>query len=156
MKVVKKVGKAATTAAAATVTAPVAPAAAVGVAPGWGGYYPPPMYPYQQPQQYTGGWGADSWGGAGAQFQQPAGFQQETARISKAQKVARFPCDNCGQIGHWSYSMDCPNYDAYLAKQKAKSEALRKSGGSGGAGGGSTSGIVALRTNPGREKTIIY
>jgi len=72
------------------------------------------------------------------------------------QKVARFPCDNCGQIGHWSYSMECPNYDAYLAKQKAKSVVLRKSGGSGGAGGGKpNSGIMALRNNPvGLEKRL--
>jgi len=155
---VRKVGAAATAATAATAAA--APAAAVpkvggGVAPGWGGYFLPQQYPYQQQSQFQqqGGWAADSWGGGGVQYQLPGSYQQDTGRASKAQKVARFPCDNCGQIGHWSYSMECPNYDVYLAKQKAKSEAMKSSQKSGGGGAAGGSGTIALRNIPGRHNT---
>jgi hypothetical protein len=32
------------------------------------------------------------------------------AGMSKSEKHApRFPCDNCGMLGHWAYDMECPN-----------------------------------------------
>jgi hypothetical protein len=60
--------------------------------------------------------------------------------MSKADKVARFPCDNCGQSGHWSYNINCPNYEVYLEKQRVKAETLRANRAAGG-------GTVALRNN---------
>jgi hypothetical protein len=94
---------------------------------GIGGWAPPPMpqfpqqyfqqFPQQFPQynnQAGGGypmqmqWGGEAWAGGsagGAGYNSGQGnFQQAGGRggMSKAEKVARFPCDNCGQSGHWS------------------------------------------------------
>ncbi len=46
-------------------------------------------------------------GGLG-NFQQAAGGR---GGMSKADKVARFLCDNCGQSRHWSYDISCLNYE---------------------------------------------
>jgi hypothetical protein len=138
----------------------------------WGGWAPPlptqqfpqqfmPQFPHflQQFQQYNqqagGGypmqtqWGGEAWAGGAAggtgyiagqgNVQQAAGGK---GRMSMADKVARYPCDSCGQNGHWSYDIACPNYEAYLEKQRVKAEILRANKGAG-------SGTVALRNNTG-------
>jgi hypothetical protein len=134
----------------------------------WGGWAPPPMQQYPQqflpqfPQQFpqynqqAGGypmqmqWGGEAWAGGaagglagGASYNAGQGNTQQAGGrggMSKADKVARFPCDNCGQSGHWSYDINCPNYEVYLEKQRVKAETLRASRAAG-------SGTVALRNN---------
>jgi len=106
---------------------------------GWGwGPYPPPQQPYYPYMQAP--WGGEGWQGSQSQYQQgrPGGG---AASVTKAEKIAKYPCDNCGQTGHWSYSIECPNYETYLAKMRAKAEAAK---------GGK--GVVALRTNTGKKK----
>jgi hypothetical protein len=62
--------------------------------------------------------------------------------MSKADKVARFPWDNCDQSGHWSYDISCLNFEVYLEKQRVKAEAMRVNRGTAG-------GTVALRNGTG-------
>ncbi len=71
--------------------------------------------------------------------------------MSKAEKQVPFPFDNCGLSGHWAYKMERPNYEVYLAKQRAKSGKLKRS-----KAGGTTSGVVAIRNNTGTGLQFIY
>ena len=54
----------------------------------------------------------------------------------REQQRARFPCDNCGQMGHWRSEIVCPNYQVFLATQQAVAAAYHnnRSGGQGAGG----------------------
>ena len=54
----------------------------------------------------------------------------------REQQRARFPCDNCGQMGHWRSEIVCPNYHVFLATQQAAAAAYHnnRSGGQGAGG----------------------
>ena len=51
----------------------------------------------------------------------------------REQQRARFPCDNCGQMGHWRSEIVCPNYHVFLSTQQAAAAAYHnnRSGGQG-------------------------
>ena len=54
----------------------------------------------------------------------------------REQQRARFPCDNCGQMGHWRSEIVCLNCQVFLATQQAVAAAYHnnRSGGQGAGG----------------------
>ncbi len=112
--------KAATASAQAAPTAPAVwtgqPAAGMAIGqPVWQGQYP---YAPQQP-----------WGWQASSLQQLYGLQSQAGGHSQNDRKARFPCDNCGQLGHWKYQPVCPNYHVHLKSLHHAAEEYR-----GGAG----------------------
>jgi hypothetical protein len=111
---------------------------------GWG-FQQPPGPPQQFYGQWQAPWGNEGWAGGSQQQGQGTSGGGGRATMLKSEKHARFPCDNCGMLGHWAYDMECPNYEIYLAKQRAKAEELRKA-----KAGSNSGGVVALRNNTGK------
>jgi hypothetical protein len=68
---------------------------------------------------YSGGGGAGYGGGARAQ-----------------DNKRKYPCDNCGQMGHWKFQNVCPNYHMHLEQLAAKSATARAAQQQGGPAGG--------------------
>jgi hypothetical protein len=105
--------------------------------PGWN-YYQQPMPPHLQ-QQYSAMWqpAAPVYAGGGQPQQQGAG--------GYANKKAKFPCDNCGQFGHWKYQPMCPNYSKHLEAMQQVAAAYRAGqGGAAAAGGGAAMGSAVV------------
>ena len=94
--------------------------------------------PWNQGSGFTMGGGGNSWGNnnwgnqGGGQNQQIAGPAAQSGQpiqglrpTYRDQQRARFPCDNCGQMGHWRSEIICPNYHIYLATQQVASAAYQ-------------------------------
>jgi hypothetical protein len=43
----------------------------------------------------------------------------------REEKKAKFPCDNCGQYGHWKYQLMCLNYSKHLEMMQQAAAAYR-------------------------------
>jgi hypothetical protein len=112
--------------------------------PGWN-YYQQPMAPNLQ-QQYSAMWQQP---GPAAAY--PAGGYAGLQGIGgqgnmREDKKARFPCDNCGQLGHWRYQPMCPNYSKHLEAMQQVAAAYRA--GQGGQGAAAAQGGAALSVVP--------
>jgi hypothetical protein len=108
--------------------------------PGWN-YYQQPMAPNLQ-QQYSAMWQQP---GPAAAY--PAsGYAGLQGTNMREDKKARFPCDNCGQLGHWKYQPMCPNYSKHLEAMQQAAAAYRA--GQGGQGATAAQGGAALSVVP--------
>jgi hypothetical protein len=84
-------------------------------------------------QMYSGhnsGGGAGYSGGGGAGYNGGARAQDNNSNKRK------YPCDNCGQMGHWKFQNVCPNYHMHLEQLAAKSATARAAQQQGGSAGG--------------------
>ncbi len=84
-------------------------------------------------QMYGGqnnGSGAGYSGGGGAGYSGRARGQNNNSNNKR-----KYPCDNCGGMGHWKYQNVCPNSYMYLEVLAAKSAAKRVAQQGGSAGG---------------------
>jgi hypothetical protein len=83
---------------------------------GWSGQgYGGPLYAYSGIQPWGMAPAAPTWGAV----------QQSGPSDGRAQRVARYPCDNCNEYGHWKYSPECRNYHVHLQQLAAKAVALQ-------------------------------
>ena len=93
----------------------------------WPGVMWPPMAPAYVPQYNMAPAGA---GGPMMQQQQQMGGQMGGGQVGNAgrgrpDRKWRYPCDNCGNYGHWRHEVTCPNFHIYLARQQAVSAAFQ-------------------------------
>ena len=51
------------------------------------------------------------------QQQQQMGGQMGGGQVGNSDRKWRFPCDNCGNYGHWRHEVSCPNFHVYIARQ---------------------------------------
>jgi hypothetical protein len=138
----KKGGATNKAASASTQAAPSAPAMwtgqqTAGMAMGqpvWQGQFP---YATQQP-----------WGWQAAGLQQLYGLQAQPGGQSRNDRKARFPCDNCGQLGHWKYQPVCPNYHVHLESLHQAAEAYRGGAGAAAAAGDSAQAVTGAAVVP--------
>ena len=82
---------------------------------------------YQQMGGYSVGHQGDGYGG-GQQTGQVSGQHSGAIRAGGPEKKWRFPCNNCGNFGHWRHEVVCPNYHIYLARQQQVAAAYHKQG----------------------------
>jgi hypothetical protein len=105
--------------------------------PGWN-HYQQPMAPNLQ-QQYSVAWqqlGLASTYASGGQY---AGLQGAGGQGNmREDKKVRFPCNNCGELGHWKYQPMCPYYNKHLEAMQQRGSGLqsraRRTGSDGSAG----------------------
>ena len=62
---------------------------------------------------------------------QMGGGQVGNAGRGEPDRKRQFPCDNCGNYGHWRHEVSCPNFHVYLARQQAASAAFQGRAGQG-------------------------
>jgi hypothetical protein len=122
---------------------PVATAAEIYPVPGLVPGYAPGVGPLQWqgqygPQQQSWGWQAPLPQTMQGSFRQPSGQ-------GRADRKAKFPCDNCGQLGHRKYQPVCPNYHIHLESLQQAAAAYR--GGQGTTAGQGDAGLMPPGTS---------
>lgn len=78
-----------------------------------------------------GGWARHGFGGSGYQD----GMIAAARARARIRARYQYPCDNCGQMGHWKRSPACPNFHMHLAQLRAASAASQPLAAVGWAGG---------------------
>jgi hypothetical protein len=89
--------------------------------------------------QFSGGQmygGNNSGGGAGYSGGGGAGYSGGARAQDNNSNKRKYPCDNCGQMGHWKFQNVCPNYHMHLEQLAAKSATARAAQQQGGSAGG--------------------
>ena len=99
----------------------------------WPGMMWPTMAPAYVPQYNMAPAGVS---GHGMQQQQQMGGQMGGGQVGNSGRGGpdrkwRFPCDNCGNYGHWRHEVTCPNYHVYIARQQAAAAAFQGRAGQG-------------------------
>jgi hypothetical protein len=84
-----------------------------------------------------------AWGPSPAWGVVPTAAAGETT--GKGQKVARYPCDNCNEYGHWKYSPECKNYHIHLQQLAARAATMQGKAGGTPAATGKKSGKINSR-----------
>jgi hypothetical protein len=56
--------------------------------------------------------------------------------------MQRYPCNNCGQYGHFKYMQECSNFHLYLASQQAALDAFKSRVAGGAAAGTDPTEVV--------------
>ena len=96
------------------------------------GYMMPPGNVMVQPgYQQMGGQGSGQQMGGYGVGQQAAMSMVQQGGMNRGvgpEKKWRFPCDNCGNFGHWRHEVVCPKFSVYLARQQQAAAAYQQQG----------------------------